>query len=402
MQSLAATAKITTASSALKRWLYAVLILLFCFPLATATISLTCRHTGPVCDFTAYWGAARAFLAHQNPYAAEPLLTIQRSIGWSTADPIRAYNPPWTLPLFAVFGFLPFYPAKALWLALALAVELFSSLALWTYFGGSPRTRWIALLIPLSFLPLGDTNQLGQITPLILAGLVAFLRFVRARHWFRAGASLLFALGIKPHLFWLVAVAILLWAMQERHYRLLIGALTALAAAMAAVALVDPAALHYFSNIYGRAMDQTCGVGGGLRVLFGRQHVWLQYVPCIPGAAWFFWYWSRHRKAWSWPEHLPLLLLVSFASSPYSWSVDYVIALPAFIALAARGAWRSPAVIAGWPLIQLLVFASPSTGIEAAVSVLWIPFWLLARTATQPTPHRAPLRTSASSVVNGL
>ena len=119
--------------------------------------------------------------------------------------------------------------------------------------------------------------------PRCILGTVAFLLLARAQRWFSAGASLLFALGIKPHLFWLVAVAILLWALQQRRYRLLIGAFTALAAAMAAVALIDPAALHYFVNIYGRAMDQTCGAGGGLRVLFGREHVWLQYVPCIPG-----------------------------------------------------------------------------------------------------------------------
>jgi hypothetical protein len=396
MQTSAASPTIRTANPALQRWLYAALALLFCLPLAATTISLTFRHTGALCDFTAYWGAARVFLAHQNPYAAEPLLTIQRSVGWVDADAIRAYNPPWTLPLFATIGFLPFYPAKALWIALSLAIELFSTLVLWRYFGGAPRTCWIALVIALTFLPLGDTNHLGQITPLILAGLVAFLLFVRAQRWFAAGTSLLLALGIKPHLFWLVAVAVLFWAIQERRWRLLAGAFSTLALAMAAVCLVDPAALHYFGNIYGRSMDQVCGAGGGLRVLFGRQHTWLQYVPCVPGAAWFSWYWSRHRKAWSWSEHLPLLLLVSFASSPYSWSEDYVIALPVFIAVAARGAWRSPLVVAAWLFVQLLIFASPSKGIEAAASSLWITFWLLAQSTTISSPLRAPAESLSS------
>jgi hypothetical protein len=390
MQASAASPTIHTANPPLQRWLYAALALLFSLPLVATTISLTIRHTGALCDFTAYWGAARIFLAHKNPYAAEPLLTVQRSVGWVDADPIRAYNPPWTLPLFAPFGLLAFYRAKALWLALSLAIELLSALALWRYFGGAPRARWIAIAIAFTFLPLGLTNHYGQITPLILAGLVVFLLLVRAQRWFAAGASLLLALGIKPHLFWLVAVAVLLWAIQERRWRLLAGALSTFAAAMTAVCIFDPAALHYFGNIYGRSMDQVCGAGGGLRVLFGRQHTWLQYVPCVPGAAWLFWYWPRHRKAWSWPEHLPLLLLASFASSPYSWSVDYVIALPVFIAVAARGAWRSPLVVAAWLIVQLLIFASPSKGIEAAVSALWIPFWLLAQSTTIPSPRRAP------------
>jgi len=394
MQASAGTRKITTANPALPRWLQTVLVSLCCLPFLATTLSLTFHRNGALCDFTAYWGAARVFLAHQNPYAAEPLLTVQRSVGWLDADPIRAYNPPWTLPLFAPFGFLSFPPANAIWLALSLAIELLSALALWIYFGGSPRTRWVAAAIALTFLPLGLTNHYGQITPLILAGLVAFLLLMRARRWFAAGASLLLVLGIKPHLFWLVAVAVLLWVIQQRRWRLLSGALLALAAAMAAVCLIDTPALHYFTNIYGRAMNQVCGLGGGLRVLFGREHVWLQYVPCVPGAAWFFWYWSRHCRSWSWPEHLPLLLLVSFASSPYSWSEDYVIALPVFIAVATRGAWRSPLIVAAWLIVQLLIFASPSKGIEAAVSALWIPFWLLAQSTTISSlrpPPRASL-----------
>jgi hypothetical protein len=390
MQASAATQKITTANPALPRWLQIALLSLCCLPFLAATLSLTFRRNGALCDFTAYWGAARVFLAHQNPYAAEPLLTVQRSVGWLDADPIRVYNPPWTLPIFAPFGFLPFPLANAIWLALSLAIELLSALALWIYFGGTPRTCWVAPAIALTFLPLGVTNHYGQITPLILVGLVAFLLLARAQRWFAAGASLLLVLGIKPHLFWLVAAAVLLWIIQERRWRLLSGALFAFAAAMATVCLVDPPALHYFTNIYSRAMDQVCGLGGGLRLLFGLQHTWLQYLPCVPGAAWFLWYWSRHRQAWNWPEHLPLLLLVSFASSPYGWSVDYMLALPAFIALAARGAWRSPMVIVSWLLVQLLVFASPVAGIQAAVSVLWCPFWILASLATQPRPQRVP------------
>lgn len=363
-------------------------VALCCLPLVAVTLYLIRYRSGAFCDFTAYWGAARVFLAHQNPYAHQPLFDIQRSVGWPGPEAIRAYNPPWTLPLFSPLGLLPFASARFVWLVLSLGIEMFAALTMVRYFGGAPRLRWIALLVAFTFVPLGLTDRLGQITPLILLGLVAFLLLVRARQWFAAGMFLLPALGIKPHITWLVAIAVLLWSVHQRLWRLLLGAITAYAVSTAAVALLDPAAFHYFGNIYGEAINQACGLGGGLRILFGLQHTWLQYAPCLPGLVWLLWYWARHRHAWSWPQQAPLVLLVSLVSSPYAWHLDYIVALPAFIALAARGAWRSPLVVIGWLLVQIAVFASPVHGIDALASALWIPFFLLADTAWTPLwPH---------------
>jgi len=369
-------------------------------PLATLTLYLICRRSGAFCDFTAYWGAARVFFAHQNPYAQQPLFDIQRSVGWPSAGAIRAYNPPWTLPLFAPIGLLPFAAAQILWLVLSLAIEAFAALSMWRFFGGAPRLRWIALLVALTFVALGETDRLGQITPLILGGLVAFLLLVRAERWFTAGLFLLPALGAKPHITWLFAMAVLLWSIRQRRWRLLFGALTALAAATVIVALFDPAAFHYFGNIYGEAMDQICGLGGGLRILFGTQHTWLQYAPCIPGLAWLCWYWARHRGAWSWPDHAPLVLLISLVSSPYAWHLDYIVALPAFVALAARGAWRSPLVVFGWLVVQVAVFASPSHGIDALASALWIPFFVLAGRAAHSRGQEQTARHDSERILD--
>src|ERR1700753_435698 len=116
-------------------------IALCCVPLAAFTIYLIAHGFGAYRDFTAYWGAARVFLVHQNPYAQHPLLGVQRSVGWPEAGAIRAYNPPWALPLFAPIGWLPFSAAQFVWLMLALAIEGGAAALLWSYFGGEARLR---------------------------------------------------------------------------------------------------------------------------------------------------------------------------------------------------------------------------------------------------------------------
>ena len=82
------------------------------------------------------------------------------------------------------------------------------------------------------------------------------------------------------------------------------------------------------------AMDLSGGVGGVLRSIFGMQHRWLQFLPTAIGTAWFARYWIRNRLRWTWEEHLPLLLLVSLGTAPNARADDYILALPAFIALA--------------------------------------------------------------------
>jgi hypothetical protein len=80
-------------------------------------------------------------------------------------------------------------------------------------------------------------------------------------------------------------------------------------------------------------MDTYCGVGGVLRSVFGVEHAWLQFAPMVVGLAWFSWYWRRHGGAWSWERNLPLVLLVSICTSPYFWAHDFVVAMPALVAV---------------------------------------------------------------------
>jgi hypothetical protein len=353
------------------------LAVLCCVPLTIVAL-MTMFGRPPLSDFITYWSAGRLFDTRGNPYSMAETLVLERALGWSRSFTLVMLCPPWTLPVVAVAGVFPFRVAQAGWFWISLALDAWSALALWQYFGGSRRSAWIAIAIALTFTPLAGAEFLGQITPLMLASLTAFLLFLRANRWFWSGVALL-GMVLKPQLLWLVLLAVLLWTLQQKRWQLLAGAAVAVAAAAVAALLYDPAATHYFHNAYGAAMATDCGFGGALRLIFGHERQWLQYVPCIFGAAWFAWYWARRRKTWTWDGDLPLLLLISVASSPYCWLHDFTLVLPAWIALGVRGVYRSVPVMAGWLVIQGVIMFSSSGAVSAALSALWIPLWLFAR-----------------------
>lgn len=348
-----------------------------CIPLATFSLNALAR-LSVRCDFITYWSAARLFLVHRNPYDPRLVAPVQHAVGWPFVHPAVMFCPMWTLPIVTACGLLPFATAQLLWLVGSLTLDLFSALALWRYFGGSWRSSWIALVVMVTFIPLNVSENVGQITPLMLFSLTAILWLLRKQRWFLAGLCTI-GFGAKPHLLWLVLLALVLWTLRERRWQFLAGAAAMLTLFTTAAVLWDPASAHYFHDIYGSAISTDCGAGAVLRMIFGEQHTSLQYVPCIFGAVFFAWYWTRHRLHWNWQQHLPLLLLVSIASSPYCWYRDFIVAFPAFIGLAVQGAWRSSRVMILWLFTQAAILAVPTEAGKAAASALWVGFWLLAR-----------------------
>jgi hypothetical protein len=146
---------------------------------------------------------------------------------------------------------------------------------------------------------------------------------------------------IKPHLFYLVWLAVVLHSVRERQWKLLAWAIAFVAASSGVALLLDSHVFtQYFDLIRNPYMEAyPSGVTAGIRRLLGGIGTfWIQLLPPIAGLAWFAAYWQRHRANWSWTERLPLLLTISVVTSAYGWLFDQpVLALPV-IALAARRA----------------------------------------------------------------
>jgi hypothetical protein len=360
-----------------------------CWFILSALIRAALLHTSglPLHDFISYWAAAILFWNGGNPYSADAMLALERLHGWRNDWPLMLLCPPWTLPVIGIVAAADLRAAQIAWMGASFLLNCLSAVGLWRYFGGRLRQAWIPLAIVGTFIPVIGAEYMGQITPLILASLTAFLWLIRRERYFFAGLTLI-GFGLKPHLLYLVSIAVLLWSIRNRRWAVLGGASLVYLGLTTASIAINGHVLGYIGGTYGAAMDTVCGVGGVLREIFGLQRMWLQFVPTIAGFIWFGWYWAANRTHWNWAEHLPLLTLVSVAASPYCWSHDFTLVLPVLIQFAVKISRSSDArnyslAIAIYLTVAIFIsfFSGLSKAWMAAANTAWIalyyaPGWL--------------------------
>jgi hypothetical protein len=280
----------------------------------------------PMYDFVEYWAAGRLIASGENPYDADRVHELERVAG-RTEDGILMWNPPWTLPLVLPFGVLPVRVAHLLWLALHLAVLGFCGDRLCLLYGDQ---RWVGWLVGFSFLPSLFALTAGQITPLLLLGVVGFLGFMQRKREALAGAAAAL-IAVKPHLAYLFWIALLLWSVRERRWRVLTGGLAAGAALTGIALLFNPHVLSQYWHTFTQsppAQYRSPTIGTVLRLAFGEGQFRLQFLAMIPGLLWFAPHWWLNRRDWNWKEQLPLLLSVSVLTTAYGgWPFDLVLLL---------------------------------------------------------------------------
>jgi hypothetical protein len=330
-------------------------------------------------DFQEYWAAGRLNAAGENPYSPERMLALQKEAGSAKPEPVMMYNPPWLLPLVMPFGLLPYGPGRALWLALNLAVIMVCCDRLWRLYGGGDRERWLAWLLGLTFFPTLCALQMGQITPLMLAGVLGFLEEVRRGRDGRAGAWLALTL-LKPHVVYLPGLALLLWCRDRRRWGVPATALLTAGGATAAALTFNPHAVTQFWHVLVHRPPAEClspSLGAALRLAFGMEHFWLQFLPPLLGVLWLVPYWGAHRKTWDWAEGTPLLLLTSLLTSAYgAWAFDLVVLLPAVMQAAiwayrAGGARLRASAGVAYLTLNVLALGMNQAGVQA-FGLIWL------------------------------
>jgi hypothetical protein len=357
----------------------------------------------PPDDFVEYWSAGRLNLMGENPYSPEKLFQLQKQAGSIYVEPIMMWNPPWTLTLIMPFGLLDYPTGRVLWLLLHIAILFFCTKLIWPLYGGQEWKSWIALIILATFTPLIFALRMGQISPVILLGIVAFLHFQRSQKGWWAGSLVMLA-AVKPHLLHLFWLALLFWSLDRRQWHILAaGALTIVTATI--IPLIFN---HHLINQYFLAASQhppsqwaSPTIGSLLRTFWGVERFWLQFVPMLLSFIWFIFYWRVHRKSWSWVGQTPLLLLVSIATTSYGWEFDQVVLLlpilSIFVSLISSDKRQhltfiaiviSYIVINGLALMINLVHWSSFFYFWMAPA--WLIWYLIARSYYSPGPTPAP------------
>ncbi len=291
-----------------------------------------------VTDFAAYWTASRQLLTGKNPYAEGPVLAMERRLGFTGPQPLIMRNPPWALPFVLPFGLLSYSAAQRVWLLSGLFAVLVSTQLLWKHSRQNDQPYWAGWLATGLFLPVSVVLALGQMGPFILLGITGFL-VCQEKH--RDGWAGIFGLliALKPHLVFLFWIALLFWAAREHRWRILWALAAALCVASAIAVAFDARVFVDYRGLWTETAilwEQTPTLGGALCLLLGGKQ-WVASLPGLAGLIWFAFQWAHDRRSWLWWNQMPILLLVSVASSPYAWLFDQVVLLPAVLRATAAG-----------------------------------------------------------------
>ena len=308
--------------------------------LAVALLLLGNSVKWPLDDFVEYWAAGSLTLAGGNPYDPAAMLVEQRSIGWTAPSAVMMYNPPWTLPLASLFSLMPFPVARSVWLPLQLLMVLWCAIRLWIMYGGEHRLALRAAGVALLWMPTIVALRMGQVSPLILLGLVGFLSSVSEKRDFAAGAFLSLT-AVKPQLVALVWVAVMLAVIAERRWRMLAGMVVAFGGMSIATWLLHPDAFSQYAHLMTSARPtnafESPNVATALRLAAGGSSDWPQYLPTALGAVFVALVWWRKREDWNWTQEFRWLVLLSCLATSYGgWPFDLVVLVIPIVAEAAR------------------------------------------------------------------
>jgi hypothetical protein len=292
-------------------------------------------------------------------------------------------------------GALPFGFARSLWMPLQLFLTLWSVSRLWILYGGAPEDTRRVWLLGLLWSPTLLALRFGQLSPVMLLGLVGFLACVVHGREFAAGAFLALT-AVKPQLVALVWVALGVWAVVDRHWKVFAGAAIAVVIGSVVALATNPLVFaQYFalmSSAPPTATFESPNIATVLRVFSGSEGSWPQQVPTAVGAAAVALLWYRRRHAWDWRDHLPALVIISCLLTSYGgWAFDLVVLLVPIVALAAIVTRNPRTVLRAIGIVVFLAVSLLALGMHAArvpqAAFLWmtpavaVTWWALSRIA---------------------
>ncbi len=334
----------------------------------------------PSDDFVQFWAGGKLNLQQQNPYDPQSIEQLKDEVAGGIANQNVVsimLNPPWSIPFAMPFGVLDYATSRVLWLIVSTTLVLISGIMLWRVYSGKPKQGWLGLLVAFIFAPTISMLEKGQVTGILLLGISGFLYFtVTKRNDWLAGIFVALV-TIKPQLVILFWLALLFWIIRQHRWRLIIStALTVGLLTLISMLYNPPIIGQYIQMLENYQISNWAvpTIGAYLRYFWlGLDKFWLQFLPVALGAIWLIYYWHHHRETWNWADELPIILLVSVVVSPYYWTYDLVVLIPAIILATV---WISK----DWKRPSTLVFSAIFIAISLGDMILHMrldEFWFI-------------------------
>lgn len=305
----------------------------------------------PFGDSVNYWAAGQLMLNGDNPYLSENVLDLRYTAGNFTDFPPNAIfqimYPPWAMTLLLPLGIFDYTVSSLLWLIIHVTVIIFSANHIWKIYNGPQDKKYILYLATIFFAPTFIVLVMGHFTTLHLLGLVGFLYFLQKSNdepnkEFAAGFCAAIVL-IKPQLLYLFLIALLIWTIHHRRWKMILGGMTFIVSTSFISIVLNPLIFNQYVEAfssYSLGVWATPTLGTVLRAfslnLIGRDIEWLQVLPILFGLAWLMFDYRKHHKTWDWEEELPLVILVSFVTCPYMWTYDMIVLLIPVISITIK------------------------------------------------------------------
>ena len=277
-------------------------------------------------DFIGYWSAVYLLHEGQNPYSPTNMMKVQQSIIHSNLDfVVMAWNPP-TLFLFMLpLAWLPFQTARAVWFIFNVVILLAVCLILANLY--LPK-KGKALLVFCLFAVLFPQDlvaiTMGQVTFLVLLGVVCCMFFIKQERYFLAGAFLILT-TIKPHMVFLVVPYLLLYMAFRRKWQGWLGFLTVAIVCMLSLFIFRPVWIQDFLGLLTIAPVNwaTPTIGGILSYLSITDNMRYIIIFLLPLA----WILARRQAKIPVETAVALLTVLTVPITFYGWSYDQSILL---------------------------------------------------------------------------
>ena len=285
-------------------------------------------------DLFPYWASAHLLIEGANPYDYDAIVALMAEVVPDREAIEPAWNPPWLAVVLIPLAALPYDAAVRMWVVFNLLAVSGVTWVVWRWASNSRRLPPIWLpLVGLGFYAALVLIAIGQMTLIILLGLIICLAALRAGRDFWAGAALVLTLG-KPQLVYLAVPVILIWAATQRRWRVWLGLIGAWLLTLGIATLLSPNWLNDYLTATGGHdffTKLSATISGVVKAYTGSDALRFSGVLTLLLIPWLLRLIARRDLL----TGVNVAVLISLPLAPYGWTFDQVVLLPAIVQLTA-------------------------------------------------------------------